>query len=620
MKWFVLVCLSVVLVGLFSSLGYPAISIKTNKDTYLCYKGACEPVNITIINTKLEKFTILIKADFSDGVILSYKLPYLAVGDTQNILVSNLNIPAGVFTFSFNPSIMGNVKFNISIINSSGAVVAHLDPWLVNYNNRVQINISTATYNYNGVAVPVILNASVLGASACQEGVYCNDSVVTLLDNTRVYYYNDEYNATSNWRLFINASYLNTTHPYSVYFYYNSTNKTRSPYFDGTKVFNFFYDFENYSNNDQPSGHFGGINSPTTINITDSGCFDGKCLINYGSGIDNGDIVIGYSTLVNKIIEFRGNYSVSQFGTYWGTGACTGGYPCGWAGSQGNFFPVAPPINVWHKIVFTSNDTHGNLTINGTTIGNSDLASHTQIVYAYIAETMRMDNVILRDLIEYPVVLAFSGVEAAPPAEYLQVNPVLVDTPITSNCTNVNFSMPPVSSLVLDNCSLWVNGAINYTSYSPVNNTYISVMLSLSNGTFNYSWDCWAGGLYNLSNESGTGLYNASATYEIELACPYPLSSETSCPACLDCVPSAQYCLDNNTLYQEVYRKVYVNGVLTICNETRNIYCKNGCDVDGARCNLGVLDTYSNLGYIFLGVLVALALILYINSKSRIWR
>ena len=488
--------------------------------------------------------------------------------------------------------------------------------WQSGYNNRVQINVSTLYDDFNNVAMPIILNNTILGADACADTVYCNDSLTTYLNDTPIYYYNDEYNASANWRLFVSAPAITTTDNFSIYFYYNSTNVTHNAYFSGNNVFTMFYDFENYSVNDPPSGHFGSINVDNE-NITATACFDGKCLINSGQGGGNGDIIFGGISpmdFLNTIAEFRAKYAAINIGVYWTSSFCSGTFPCGYSGGAGNIYPVQGISNNWDKIVYTQTNTNGNLTINGVLKGNIGLSSTPRgIDYGYTADNVAIDNVILRDLIEDPLQVYISTIENAPPVtdDFLILNYINPDfLNISENCDNITMTInPQTSEYPILNCSLWLNDTLNYTENQPLNDSAVSTSLNLANGSYGFYWDCYAG-----------DLYNTTINYTLNVMCAYPaelISTATACPACLNCVPTRQYCADNTTLYQEIYRSVTVNGLLTTCNETRLIDCPYGCNSKTNACALSTYEAWINNGALFIGVLVAFIVVVMAGRKAK---
>ena len=146
--------------------------------------------------------------------------------------------------------------------------------WTAGYNNRVEINATSIATSYNGVAVPIPMNSTVLGSNPCQDTNWCNDSLVTDLSDNPLYYYIQYYNASDTWTLYVNMTAYGTT-PTPIYFYFNNTVLTRSSYQNGNKVFLRFNDFENYTNNTKVSSDFGvfslrlyiHIHSPIAIRV-----------------------------------------------------------------------------------------------------------------------------------------------------------------------------------------------------------------------------------------------------------------------------------------------------------------------------------------------------------------
>ena len=180
---------------------------------------------------------------------------------------------------------------------------------------------------------------------------------------------------------------------------------------------------------------------------------------------------------------------------------------------------------------------------------------------------------------------------------------------ISENCDNITMTInPQTSEYPILNCSLWLNDTLNYTENQPLNDSAVSTSLNLANGSYGFYWDCYAG-----------DLYNTTINYTLNVMCAYPYTapSTTSCPACLNCVPTRQYCADNTTLYQEIYREVKVNGLLTTCNETRLIDCPYGCNSKTNACALSTYEAWINNGALFVGVLVAFIVVVMAGRKAK---
>jgi hypothetical protein len=245
------------------------------------------------------------------------------------------------------------------------------------------------------------------------------------------------------------------------------------------------------------------------------------------------------------------------------------------------------------------------MSINGTPVNVAIANPSGQIAYGYIGNGLFVDNVFLRDLIEYPVVTEFSSAEYSPDTDHFLIinygSPDVLN--ITSNCGAVIFAvMPATSEYPIINCSLWINDSLNYTAFNPMNNTEISTTLAFKNGSYNFTWNCYAG-----------ALYNSTIQYNLTIACAAP-------PGCGNCtlytLPgeddwTLSYCLSNGSLYKE---KIWTLGCNT-CNYSQVKTCKYGCE--GDKCNVTPYESRINLLYLIIALFVAIAIAIYIYTKIR---
>lgn len=65
-----------------------------------------------------------------------------------------------------------------------------------------------------------------------------------------------------------------------------------------------------------------------------------------------------------------------------------------------------------------------------------------------------------------------------------------------SDSNDVNFSIVPTSSLPIQNCSLFMNGSMIFNQTNPANATTLTTSQTLANGTYNFTWNCYADPLY----------------------------------------------------------------------------------------------------------------------------
>jgi hypothetical protein len=221
---------------------------------------------------------------------------------------------------------------------------------------------------------------------------------------------------------------------------------------------------------------------------------------------------------------------------------------------------------------------------------------------------MYLDNFIVRQSIEDPTV-SYGAIENAPPVtdDFLILNYINPDfLNISENCDNITMTInPQTSEYPIINCSLFINNSLNYTALQPLNDSLVSTELDLANGSYSFFWECYAG-----------SLYNTTINYTLNVMCSVPPAAPcTNCTLYYPINEGWTYtkCLNNGSLYKEKIYKLGCNN----CNYSEIETCKNGCDPGSGKCNADFYSSYVNLAYVFIGLLVSIALILYINSKSR---
>jgi len=84
-------------------------------------------------------------------------------------------------------------------------------------------------------------------------------------------------------------------------------------------------------------------------------------------------------------------------------------------------------------------------------------------------------------------------------------------------------------------------------------------------------------------------------------------------PAC-DTITN-QLCASNTTLYQECIKTVILDGDNSSLNESQTINCAYGCSNNA--CNPSTLEKWEQNGLLFLGVLIALLLVLFISHRGK---
>ncbi len=475
--------------------------------------------------------------------------------------------------------------------------------WVSGYQNKININYSSDFMNATNMSFK--FNVSI----GCVDTVYCNDSAVYFLwsngTNETIPYYFENVSA-----LWVKIPQLNNTNN-SIDVYFNSTNITRNGYYNISKTFIQAYDFENETGNIYSFGALFG--QPVTNSTTYFKGIKSLSLTYPANGVQLID-ALGSDTLPIFVeMYYKCNINSASSTFYWGSGINTT-----W-GSTLRYMST-PNNNEWTKVRIEKNDPsvrEGNITQLGVTYLTSAGADGNggQFLFPYAGDTTvcNIDEWYFGKY--YPqgrIYYVNGGVENAPiPEGFLILNYINPDfLNISADCDNITMTINPhTSEYPILNCSLWLNDTLNYTASQPLNDSAVETSLNLANGSYAFFWDCYAG-----------ALYNTTINYTLNVMCAYPglnYSSATSCPACLNCVPTRQYCADNTTLYQEYYRRVTVNGALTVCNETRLTDCPYGCNSKSNACALSTYEAWINNGMLFIGVLIAFIVVVMAGRKAK---
>jgi len=390
--------------------------------------------------------------------------------------------------------------------------------WSSGYNNRVQINISSQTTNYTGVAFPITLNSTILGSDACQETMHCNDSLVTYLNDTPIYFYIEYYNASDNWRLFVNASIIHTDSNFSIYFYYNNSVLTRSTYYNGNKVFLRFNDFENYTNNTRVSADFGVFSLPADEPRSLTDCYKGEnCIFQTtGDGIVYGFLTHSYE---KGILEYR--YLISGGDHYDATfyvRAGMNGTDEGAITSFGGVYLTATWTKIkikWDSVSTLFNVTWGNLNGIKSVANNVNFSQYAFPLYSSAIMPLYLDNYFVRQLVEETLIDTFSSIENAPPliANFTIVTQVFPVNATTNTTNDILLGYFVNASDTTISCSLLVNGTLSQTNTSALNGSLNTFPLNaLGNETYVWSVNCTIPGL---TNETGNWTFTIAKAYPV---------------------------------------------------------------------------------------------------------
>jgi hypothetical protein len=254
---------------------------------------------------------------------------------------------------------------------------------------------------------------------------------------------------------------------------------------------------------------------------------------------------------------------------------------------------------LYRNDTFVSTDNHG----------SNDGASGG-LAYYYQGDVAAWDWYRAREIIPQELLIfAIGELEIPPGADYLQITYYSPDNlNITTGCDSVNISIIPISSLPLLNCSIQFNSSENYTFDSPVNNTLLSLIYAFDNGSYNFSWNCYAG------TRGVSEMFNNTQNYTLLIG--YSAPAPAACTNCTLYFPITEgwtytKCLNNGFLYKEKIYKLGCND----CNYSEVETCKYGCE--GDKCNLSLETGRINLFYLIILLLIGILIIFMIARFSR---
>jgi len=625
-----LIC--IVLVSLGS-----AFTITTDKSTYFCNFGKCDPVKITLLNDKLGSYTVKITMDTKTGTFYSAKLPYISGTNKNQITTSSLGLSVGTSSFYLNVSAKGNMKFNISVYDSVGKLVAELDPWFNNtYDCKREIDITNPSNNISALSF-VLANS----------GNFTYGQVVNKNEDAYLPFYREDWgtsnvtrfmNPASNDKVFLygcnntpitdlsdpNIEVKNNSH--IQYLYYGNTLEDYARH-EGLSARGTGYNVGRIG-----QGFSYSDNYDTDSNYNDSSISANMKVFNFwwkpGETVDSSNSAADIKTLIST-----GDRGDPRFGIYIYMGVMYGRNVAGGLQCDPQTVQNSWTGGTWYNIAMVQNTTNCYFLVNGAVA--SDVFANTAGIAAgkigigsfasnSYSNSMKgiIDEVYISDLWEgflynYPQAsLSIAGVELPPSNAYQWLNVSWLN-PDFLNITSygVNFSLLTTSSEAYINCSLNVTSAdavpgtgVHGNLSAIVNNSAVSWWLTMENGTYAINMSCYAG-----------AFYNSTANFALNMLVPNV--SEPEVPAANGTVimlpPSTDWtytaCVSNISEYRE--KVATLNGAPY--NYSEIVVCSNGCDINSGVCNADPYASNLNLGYLFLGILGGLALLLYINSKSR---
>jgi hypothetical protein len=603
------VAILVILLAFFANLGLSAITITTDKPAYYCFQGKCEPVTITINNDAAlaTNYKVSIVWDAKAGSITSAKLPYLTTAKDNTITTSAMTISSGKSVFKFNASAHGSVKFNISVLDGTNKVIATLDPYFYDlFNHRMNISINNTANSVILTNYAVLLNITYNSNMSADF----SDLLFSMADGSLNLSHWIQNKVNSNYAdVWVNV----TSIPANDYAYISMFWANQSAFTSLNNGYKVFPVFTDGSIDDSAEWLCAGVGSCTVVRYNDGGNY----VMNYTGTAphDNNGMYKDYVLSTNFSISAKWLNHISggqqQFFFVYPIGAIIGSY----AGeviagrragnndlfsynsnTSGAFTPAgagAFNLDEWH----TEEIKYLNTTLISYYDGvqkYSGTQNRVNLVYAVFgayqvgAGEYWFDDVIVRKITDPEPSIIYAGIETAPPAppDYLNITYLSPDILNYNDTHDVNFSITPEAKNAFINCSLNINNVVYLNTTAVANNTAVLWSQTLANGVYVFNMSC-----------ATTTLTNITGTYTLVVFVPAIL-------------PNASYnlCIGNISYRQHIYS---TNGSWS--NDTELEYCDYGCE--GGLCNDSPFLAMKNGFYIFILILVAIALILYIGKR-----
>ena len=627
-----------VLLGLLVNIGL-SFEIKTDKETYYCFNGVCDPVRITLIPDKIDLYKVIIIWDQAKGEVLtsaftSYDTKTTLTTDNY-ITLDKLALTTATTSFYWNFNATGSGKFNISVYDSLGKLVYNLDPyWNTSCSYRKNITYYNNAWNNEDLLnfpVLLVLNSTNLNYSRTNEtDIRFYDNNALRLDKEIEFW-----NITGNSYVWIRDPNISGTSDF-IQMYYSCVDTDTNDY---TLVWdkNYYLHIYHFGNNSQDSSFYG-ENGTITGAILNSTSPIGRA---YGFTGDD-DITITSPllplgtmnrtiTALAKPISTGENSPMVSYSE-----VSSAGKRCNLASYQNKLtywfyatdFISNLPItdNVWNYAsgVLSSNAVIDSLYSAGVVQIKSDhsgidsqqsdlhigFEGSDNTHWTGVIDEVRIENTSRSSkwinatyFTIFNQFVNISGIEEIAPPEpdnYTIITPIL---PATENQTAlpISFNISVEGSNDLFNCSIYINGTLNATNYDIPNNTNIGWSLSMLNGTYVYNYSCVG------------SIANNTIEYDLNVMVAYPPAlSGTDIPLPYG-DPTRQICLDNTTLYVEYTETIAYGGAETTFNRSKSIFCNWGCSANA--CNPAPFDNYLNMFKVFLLILAGIIGIFFISKK-----
>lgn len=534
-----------VLVGLLLNIGL-SFDLKTDKDTYYCIKGVCDPVKITLYPDKADTYKIIITWETEKGDILtsalSTDLKTTLLTTDNYITYDKLALTTASTTYVWKFSAYGEGKFNISVYNSLNKLVYNLDPvfkpWVVNA-SAVYQNYTTGTiWDMTNQAFINYMNIS--GSVAIQNR--------GLVSNTSIGNFSAGYYTRSSLNLWNGTDSFSIT----LWIQRNSTG--------------------------------GGADNQYILSSDDDGL----------------DLWISWVGSQNK---FR--FQTSRCDTLTDEDAYTLSASDAWTLITFIYDGTQNRCITYVNTTLSANSTasEGNIgKLTSFNVGIYSDKSGGKLVDFFINQLVLWNKSLTTEDITW-FFNSGTGQETteAPDDFLILTHQEPSNLTITSN--PVNFSMLPVSSNNITSCSLYIDGVLNSTNTTITNNTAVLWSLNFVNGTYDFNYTC-TGELR--SNNT------AELTLNVSVAYPYTPAPNISTIPDPYGEPTAQYCLDNSTLYIEYVETISYGGMSETYNRSKPINCAYGCENN--QCNPAPFDSNLRL-MVYLALLFACIALIVIIRK-----
>ena len=207
-----------------------------------------------------------------------------------------------------------------------------------------------------------------------------------------------------------------------------------------------------------------------------------------------------------------------------------------------------------------------------------------------------------------------STANIGPPDNFTIVNQIYPVNGTTNTTNDIWFGFNVSASTTSIGCSLWIDGMVNQTNASVTNDTLTKFYVTgFENDTYLWSVNCTIAGLGNWTGNNS-----------LEIAKAYPVAPPSNTTingsvsiTIIDPLYTHQYCIDNVTLEVNATETITIGGIETNVSRISRVACQYGCDLKNNACNPTAFNKWLNYGYLFIGVIIALILIMYAGRKAK---